>query len=388
MRTAFVVSALAFIVPALSAPTVVPISKRAGPIVPGSYIVKLKDGLLTKNTCSQFVETLRASGSSITYDYRSLMPACALKLTDAALTVIQHMSQVEYIEQDSVMSLSEHEDELTPLDLASPATVEHDALVRRTNENCGKKGQGVIIYGIDTGIYTAHSCFGGRAVFGANFAGDDNNNDGNGHGTHTAATAACDKYGVATNAKVIAVKVLGANGSGSTAGVIAGVQWASDHYKGQGMPAVATMSLGGLFSQAMNNAVQSAVNNGLHIAVAAGNDNLPTDLYSPASVQDANTIGAVDSENKKASFSNFGSTVDVWALGVNVLSAWIDGPDSSKVLSGTSMSTPRVAGILASALSNYGQKTPKQLSDDLKKNATPINNDLLVLPNNKLAVCW
>ncbi|CAE6482982.1 hypothetical protein ACGC1H_003461 [Rhizoctonia solani] len=387
MRTAFVVSALAFIVPALSAPTVIPISKRAGPIIPGSYIVKFKDGSLTETIWSNLVETLHSSGSSITYDYRSLMPACALKLNEAALSAIQRMPQVEYIEQDSIMSLSEHDDEPAPLDLASFATVGRDALVRRTDDKCGKRGEGVIVYGIDTGVYIEHYCFGGRASHGANFAGDDNDNDGNGHGTHTAATAVCEKFGVATKAKLVAVKVLGANGSGSTSGVMAGVKWASDHYKGQEMPAVATMSLGGLFSQAMNDAVKSAIDIGLHFTIAAGNDNLPAKLYSPASVEQANTIGAVDSENKKASFSNFGPTVDVWALGVNVESAWITGPDSSKALSGTSMSTPHVAGILASALSNHGRKSPKQLSDALEQNAMPITDPLL-LPHNKLAVCW
>lgn len=143
------------------------------------------------------------------------------------------------------------------------------------------------------------------------------------HGTHTAGTAVGATYGVATSANIIAVKVLSDSGSGSNADVISGINYAYNAFKSSGRPSVATMSLGGGANTAVDSAVSNAIAGGLHFSIAAGNDNVDASTTSPARVAAANTVGAIDSSNKKASFSNYGSILDIWALGVNVKSAWI-----------------------------------------------------------------
>ena len=163
-------------------------------------------------------------------------------------------------------------------------------------------GEGIVAYGIDTGIYIEHSDFGGRAEFGASFI-DGQEGDGNGHGTHTAGTFAGTKYGVAKKADIVSVKVLSDEGSGSTSGIISGIDWAVNDMKSRGKvrKAVANLSLGGARSEANNQAVKAATEAGLFVAVAAGNDGLPADLYSPASEPTACTVAASDGEDAFAS---------------------------------------------------------------------------------------
>lgn len=181
------------------------------------------------------------------------------------------------------------------------------------------------------GIYCGHNDFKGRCTFGQNFA-DKNNTDGNGHGTHTAGTMAGTTYGVAKKATVIAVKVLDAMGSGATSQVIAGIQWAANDMvsKNKVGKAVANLSLGGpRVGEATNQAAAAAVAKGLFLSVAAGNSMQPTALSSPASEPSVCTVAASDKNDAFASFSNFGGLVDVIAPGVDVLSAWINGPSDT-----------------------------------------------------------
>ncbi|KAG9120766.1 subtilisin-like serine protease, partial [Ceratobasidium sp. 392] len=231
-------------------------------------------------------------------------------------------------------------------------------------------GAGVDVYGIDTGIYTAHNTFGGRARWGATFGGYANQ-DGNGHGTHTAGTAVGNTYGVATSANIIAVKVLSDSGSGSNSDVISGINYAYNQARTSGRPSVATMSLGGGANSAVDSAVSNAIAGGLHFSIAAGNSNVDAASTSPARVAAANTVGAVDSSNRKASFSNYGSILDVWAPGVNILSAWIGGSSNTNTISGTSMATPRVAGYIAVRIGN-SNGTPAAISSALKSGARAV----------------
>ncbi|CCO37844.1 hypothetical protein BN14_12004 [Rhizoctonia solani AG-1 IB] len=217
---------------------------------------------------------------------------------------------------------------------------------------------------------TALTLFGGRARWGATFGGYANQ-DGNGHGTHTAGTAVGASYGVATSANIIAVKVLSDSGSGTNSDVIAGINWAATQARSSGRPSVANLSLGGGANTAVDSAVSNAVTGGLHFAIAAGNSNVDAGSTSPARVAVANTVGAVDSSNRKASFSNYGSVVDVWALGVNVLSAWIGGTTRTNTISGTSMASPRVAGYIAVHIGNSGG-TPAAVSSALKSSARAV----------------
>lgn len=133
--------------------------------------------------------------------------------------------------------------------------------------------------------------------------------------------------------------MLSDGGSGAYSDVIMGVQYAQKQSQDSGKPSIATMSLGGPNSQALDDAVKAAIASGLHFTIAAGNSNMPAETSSPADVEAANTIGAVDSTNQKASFSNYGKLIDVWAPGVNINSAWIGSPNANNTISGTSMST-------------------------------------------------
>jgi len=192
--------------------------------------------------------------------------------------------------------------------------------------------------------------------------------DGVGHGTHCAGTIGSRTYGVAKKANLIAVKVLGSDGSGSTSDVIAGVQWTvkqatakavaaakeialtgTTKYKG----AVANMSLGGGKSPSLDSAVNRAADAGLHFAVAAGNDNRDACNYSPAAAEKPITVGACTLADERASFSNYGKCVDVFGPGLNILSTWIGSDTATNTISGTSMATPHTVGLLAYLLSIY-----------------------------------
>lgn len=130
-------------------------------------------------------------------------------------------------------------------------------------------------------------------------------------------------------------------GTGTIDDIIAGIDWTYNDFKNSASPSIATMSIGGALNQALNDAVKNAIGGGLHFTIAAGNNNAAANDFSPASVEEANTIGAVDAKNnnQKASFSNYGTLIDVWAPGVNITSAWINDPDSTRIASGTSMAT-------------------------------------------------
>ena len=233
-------------------------------------------------------------------------------------------------------------------------------------------GEGVDVYVIDTGIHIHHKEFEGRASWGKTIPANDVDEDNNGHGTHCAGTIASRKYGVAKSANVIAVKVLGSNGSGSMSDVVSGVIFAAEsaaekaklaaaELKATGKTkhkgSVANMSLGGGKSRALDDAVNRAVDTGLHFAVAAGNDNRDACSYSPAAAEKAVTVGASTLGDERAYFSNFGPCVDVFAPGLNILSTWIGSDDSINTISGTSMASPHTAGILAYLLSIYPSAT-------------------------------
>jgi subtilisin family serine protease len=199
-------------------------------------------------------------------------------------------------------------------------------------------------YVIDTGINTAHSDFGGRATFGASFITGETN-DGNGHGTHVAGTIGGKAYGVSQTINLIAVKVLSNSGSGSNAGVVSGIEWVAKN--GGGKRSVANLSLGGGASTATDNAIAALKAAGVVVVVAAGNDGANACNYSPARSKDAITVGATDSSDIVASFSNIGSCVNIFAPGVGIKSAWYTSNTATSTISGTSMASPHVAGVAA-----------------------------------------
>lgn len=220
-------------------------------------------------------------------------------------------------------------------------------------------GAGCYAYIIDTGILTTHVDFEGRASWGTNTVPGSTNTDKAGHGTHVAGTVGSKTYGMAKKCKLIAVKVLGDNGSGTTAGVIKGVEWAVSNAKAKGWikKSCGNMSLGGGKSLALNAAVAQAVRAGMVMCVAAGNSNQDAANFSPASEPLAYTIGSIDPTDTKSSFSNYGKVVDLFAPGRNITSCWIQ-PDNkgTNTISGTSMATPHVCGL---ALCLIGQNPAK-----------------------------
>jgi subtilisin family serine protease len=211
-------------------------------------------------------------------------------------------------------------------------------------------GSGVNAYVIDTGIRITHSNFGGRAFVAFDSFGG-NGIDCNGHGTHVAGTIGSSTYGVAKSVRLYAVRVLNCSGSGTTSGVIAGVNWVTANRVN---PAVANMSLGGGVSTALDSAVNNSINSGVTYAVAAGNSNTNASNSSPARVAAAITVGSSTRTDARSSFSNYGSVVDIFAPGSSITSTWHTSNTATNTISGTSMASPHVAGVAA----RYKQTNP------------------------------
>lgn len=311
----------------------------------------------------------------------------SLSGSQGLINALSNLAAIDYIEPDSVVRTQALVTQQNPP--YGLARISHRDAGQNTYVYDSSAGQGTFSYGIDTGIYTGHNDFGGRAIFGANFV-DNNNTDGNGHGTHTAGTVGSTTYGVAKKTTLIAVKVLGADGSGASSGVIQGIQFAAKDMKSRNAvgKAVGNMSLGGpRTSGATNAAVAAAVKEGLFMAVAAGNSMAPAALFEPASEPTACTVGATDKNDKFASFSNFGGLVDILAPGVDVESTWIDGPNDTNVISGTSMSTPHIAGLGAYLLALEGSRSPAALCKRIQDLSTKgkVSGLTFLLTKNYLA---
>ncbi|MGW1714066.1 S8 family peptidase [Streptomyces sp. NPDC002156] len=229
-------------------------------------------------------------------------------------------------------------------------------------------GAGVTAYVIDTGVRITHSQISGRATNGYDAVDGDNvAQDGNGHGTHVATTIAGSTYGVAKAAKIVAVRVLNNAGSGTTAGVVAGIDWVTANHSG---PSVANMSLGGGASTALDTAVANSIASGVTYAVAAGNSSANASSYSPARVAAAITVGATTSTDAKASYSNYGSILDIFAPGSSITAGWYTSDTATNTISGTSMATPHVAGAAAVYLAGHTSATPAQVATALTGGAT------------------
>jgi len=280
---------------------------------------------------------------------------------------VRSSPSVKYVEPDQMMYAFQDscslEDSSWNLARISQQIYDDDTYRHKSAE-----GAGVDVYVIDTGIRITHSQFEGRAFWGANFV-DTVSTDGNGHGTHVASTAVGKTYGISRKSNVYAVKVLGADGSGTNAGVIKGIDWVAAR-KGT---RVANMSLGGGLSTATNNAVNNAVASGATFAVAAGNDNKDAKNYSPASAALAICVGATaltfSGTDSRASYSNWGTTVDILAPGSSIIGAWIFSDVDTKTISGTSMASPHVAGVAAAFLSDNPGAKPADVSDYLISNS-------------------
>jgi len=344
------------------------IEKFAGAAVPGSFIVTLKEGASKSGLVAKL-------GAAVTHQWDSAINGFAGKLDANALKLVRAHPDVVSVEEDGIMttfSIVTQTD--APWGLArisqDPKLTNQDATALTFTYNYDSSaGAGVDIYVVDTGVFTAHTQFGGRARWGATF-GPYADADGNGHGTHCAGTAAGIRYGVAKSASIIAVKVLSDAGSGSVSDIVSGLNFVINSARASGRPSIVSMSLGGSRSNTLDNAVASCTNAGVHVSVAAGNSNTDARNTSPARAPSANTIGASTIADARASFSNFGSVVDLFAPGLTVTSAWIGSTTATMTISGTSMATPHVAGLIAYFIALQGNLSPAAMSTKLKDLST------------------
>ncbi|KAL2169109.1 hypothetical protein VTG60DRAFT_6436 [Thermothelomyces hinnuleus] len=293
--------------------------------------------------------------------------AMALEADDATINEIFAAKEVSYIEQDAVISLNVRQ--MQSQATTGLARISHAEPGARTYVFDSSAGEGITAYVVDTGIRVTHEEFEGRATFAANFI-DDVDTDEQGHGSHVAGTIGGKTFGVAKKVNLVAVKVLGADGSGSNSGVIAGMQFVASNATAMGLKgrAVMNMSLGGPASRAVNSAINQVEAAGVVPVVAAGNESQDTANTSPGSAEAAITVGAIDQTNDRmASFSNFGQLVDIFAPGVNVQSVGIRSDSSTNTLSGTSMASPHVAGLAAYIMSLENITGVQAVSDRLKE---------------------
>ncbi|KAL2149830.1 hypothetical protein VTH82DRAFT_7506 [Thermothelomyces myriococcoides] len=399
------------------------LSSSNAEVVPNSYIIKFKKHVDESSASAHhaWIQDIHASREQVRQDLkkRGQVPMLddvfhGLKHTykigeeflgysghfdEETIEQVRRHPDVEYIERDSIvhtMSVTEEScdgetEKTAPWGLAR---ISHRETLGFSTFNkylyAAEGGEGVDAYVIDTGTNIEHVDFEGRAKWGKTIPAGDADVDGNGHGTHCSGTIAGKKYGVAKKANVYAVKVLRSNGSGTMADVVAGVEWAAKSHLEQVQAAkdgkrkgfkgsVANMSLGGGKTRALDDTVNAAVSVGIHFAVAAGNDNADACNYSPAAAEKAITVGATAIDDSRAYFSNYGKCTDIFAPGLSILSTWIGSKYATNTISGTSMASPHIAGLLAYYLSlqpasdseySVAPITPEKMKSNLLKIAT------------------
>jgi subtilisin family serine protease len=342
----------------------------AGALIEDSYIVVLEDSDVAKAEVRSTANGLaKKYGGEVRHSYTNAVRGFSATMSASEAKQLEADPSVAYVEQNRVMTAT---DTQSPVPSWGLDRIDQAELPLDDSYTYGNSGTGVTAYIVDTGILTTHEDFGGRAVSGTDTVdGDDDATDCAGHGTHVAGTVGGSEYGVAKDVSLVAVRVLDCEGSGSFDGVIAGIDWVTADHEA-GAPAVANMSLGGGFSQAVNDAVSAAVADGVTFALAAGNDSGADACDgSPSSTPEAITVGATEDTDARASYSNIGTCVDIFAPGTDITSAWYTSDTDENTISGTSMATPHVAGAAALVLGGNPAATPAEVGDALTSAAVP-----------------
>ena len=354
-----------------------PILPADGPRVDDEYIVVFENAYEAPAMMDRME---RWSGGRMMRRFELVLAGGLFRMTPAQARRGAQMPGVAFIEENAVVQLDATQ--------ANPPTygldrIDQRALPLSRSYDFDFTGAGVNLYVIDSGIRTSHVDFGGRASFAANFVGDGRTDDCNGHGTHVAGTAGSSTFGVAKGVRLFAVRVFGCTGSSTNAIIISGVDFVARN----GLrPAVANMSLGGGASTALDTAVNNAVAAGVFVAVAAGNSNRDACTQSPARAQRVFAVAASDPNDTRATFSNFGTCVEIFAPGVSIPSLSNASDTGSRLLSGTSMSSPHVAGAAALVIQQLPTRTPVEVGQTLLALATPnvIRNPGTGTPNRLL----
>lgn len=337
-----------------------------GKVIANRYIVTFKASVA--NPSAEADNLMRGNGGQIHHRYSQAIKGFAATIPSAALERIRSHPNVESVEEDTSVLLNQV---ASPQNQVTWGLDRVDQIDRPLDTQYFFKysGTGVTAFVIDTGIRADHVEFTGRVASGYSVIADGNGTqDCNGHGTHVAGTIGGTTWGVAKAVKLVPVRVLDCAGSGTLSGVIAGIDWvAGSSFR----PAVANLSLGSGKSSTVNAAVAGAFNKGVTMVVAAGNNNADACLYSPASEPTAITVGATTSSDARATYSNYGSCVDLFAPGSNITSSWSSSATATNTISGTSMATPHVTGVAALALQANPQATPGSVSKFILSNATP-----------------
>jgi aqualysin 1 len=343
--------------------------KQGAKAIPGRYIVVMDDLAAGQTGDSSMAEQVRdvlvsAYGGKPDKTFKHAINAYTAEMTEEQALALSEDPRVAFVEEDAVITINTTQ---------TGATWGLDRIDQRDRPLNGTyvynwTGSGVRAYIIDTGIRTTHTQFGGRAAVSADFVGDGRNGqDCNGHGTHVAGTVGGSTYGVAKSVSLRAVRVLDCQGSGTTSGVISGVNWVAAN---RVLPAVANMSLGGGASSSLDTAVNNAINAGVTFAIAAGNSSTDACTQSPARVAAAITVGSTTSTDARSSFSNFGTCVDIFAPGSSITSSWATSDTATNTISGTSMATPHVAGAAALYLQANPGASPATVRNALVNNST------------------
>jgi len=353
----------------------------AAEAIKDSYIVVYKDGASINGLTESLAEKHDAT---VEHRYTAALRGFAGSMSESAARKIAADPAVDFVQQNGVVSLAATQ--------PNPPSWGLDRIDQRdlpldNSYTYPNTGAGVTAYIIDTGIRTTHGDFGGRASWGTNTTGDGQNTDCNGHGTHVASTTGGTAYGVAKGVTLIAVKVLNCQGSGSFAGVAAGIDWVTQHHTSG--PAVANMSLGAQGSDAATeNAVRNSIADGVTYSLASGNNNGDACNFTPARVAEAITVNASTNTDARASFSNWGTCTDIFAPGQNITAAWHTSDSATNTISGTSMAAPHVAGGAALILGATPSATPAQVWTTMSAASTPnkISNPGTGSPNRLLFV--
>ncbi len=340
--------------------------------IKGQYIVVLKDNAASlaneRSSLSRVSSVARTMASQhrakLVRSYNSVLRGFVVRADDKSLARLLADPRVAYVEEDGLVSIRATQtnatwgiDRVDQRDLPLNQTYTYDTTA-----------SGVHAYVIDTGLLGTHSQFSNRVGNGYNAINDGRGTtDCNGHGTHVAGTLGGSTYGVAKGVTIHPVRVLGCDGTGSFSGIVAGMDWvAQNHVK----PAVANMSLGGGANQSTDDAVNRLHNAGVTVVVAAGNNNASACNYSPARAANAITVGSTTNTDARSSFSNYGSCLDIYGPGSNILSAWYTSTTATNTISGTSMASPHVAGVAALYLASNPNATPTQVRNAIVNNAT------------------